>query len=171
MIELNYRSRHAQALRGMVDAAARDTDAYAREVRDWAEAANATARMAGLDADGRTLPDVQRPRRWPGYAGATGPALAPHGPASRSIAGFFAEVARHAGGFVVRCGIRGRGVEVLGYHALGRAGTGRKGQTTGVRRDVLGIPPQYLPELQAINRRHVGRLRRALRAAGRLLGR
>jgi len=52
-------------------------------------------------------------------------------------------------GDLLVAGYRGPGVEILGYHAAGRSGTGRKGEVTGVVRDVLGVSPITVATIRA----------------------
>lgn len=169
MIQIDHRPVHAARLNQVVAQLDLANRRFRSEAPQLLRDGNSIDRMAGRDANGRALVPW-RVRRGK-YRGATGPTLAPFGLLSRSIRSFYAEWR----GQVLAAGFRGPGVEILAYHALGRAGTGRKGQVTGIVRDVLGVSPQTIQALrdefritfrEALARRAVAVGRRAASFAG-----
>jgi hypothetical protein len=113
---------------------------------------------AGEDRYGEPLAPVRRPRGgqsdWHGkpYRRGSGPPLSPFGPQSRTRN---LMRARSDSRSVVISWVPARlrkprpggpktFTEIIVLHATGRAGTGRKGQTTGVVRDIVGLPDARL---------------------------
>jgi hypothetical protein len=77
----------------------------------------------------------------------------PFGLSSRAISTFYARVTgQFIGGFRIVAGFQGPGVEILAYHAEGRSGTGRRGQVTGIVRDVFGFSDRTRQSLIALLR-------------------
>lgn len=143
MIQLEWRSQHQGRLDALIEEIGRTDKRFRVEARQLLIEGNERDRMTGRDRTGTAL-RPWRVRRGK-YAGASGPTLAPFRQASRSVSAFFAE---WRGNRLV-AGFRGPGVEVLAYHAAGKSGTGRKGQVTGIVRDIFGVSPQTVADLRA----------------------
>lgn len=171
MIQIEYRPAHQARIAALVDEIGRTDDRFLTDVQRMLVDGNTRDRLRGVDRTGRPL-IPHGPRRGK-YAGLRGPTLAPHGTASRAVKSFYAD----RRGNTIVAGFRGPGVEILAYHAAGRAGTGKRGQhgsigqlthrrfdgkrivkdavtgetkqnVTGIVRDVLGVSPQTVEEIR-----------------------
>lgn len=169
MIQIEYRPVHQARIAALVDEIGRTDDRFLADVQRMLVDGNTRDRLRGVDRTGRPL----RPhkKRTGFYAGASGPTMAPFRRGSRSIATFFAD----RRGSTVVAGFRGRGVEILAYHAAGKAGTGKKGQVTGIVRDVMGVSPQTVQAIRdewrgTIRARLARGVRGVRRAAANFLG-
>lgn len=173
--EVQYEGRHAGALRALAAGMPEMDRQLARELAQATREANRIERLAGRDADGATLRPVSV--RVGKYAGATGAPMVPHGEASSPISGFFVNEVKSANGYTLVAGNRSPMARVLGYHAAGKAGSGRpisrdgqvvgfrgvRGRTTGIRRNVLGIGPVGRRGIREVFARHPRRVAERLR--------
>lgn len=128
------------------------------DLRDYAWSSHYHDTMAGLDRHGRPLEPWRV--RTGAYAGLTGPTLAAHGSASNRLSGFFFKLTNTLGGFSVDVGFESKSplmARVFRWHAEGKAGTGRKGQVTGIVRDILGMPPERIARITAMVREYYQR--------------
>jgi hypothetical protein len=148
VIQLTWRADELGDLNALLRELGNGKRPFLVEARRHVIEGNTADRLAGRDRHGRPLvPWLVRSGR---YRGAGGPTLAPFNQASRSIAAFYGDIHSDR----IEFGYRGRRVEILAYHATGRAGTGRKGQTTGIVRDVFGFSPQTRQSLTRMFESH-----------------
>lgn len=170
MIDIKYTPAHLKRLDAITAAAKANSRALREEVRQVIWEGNRLDRLQGVDARGKKLPRV-KPRTGR-YAGATGEPMVPFNEASRAIAAFYTDDRVQGEGFIVSAGFRGPGVEILAYHAEGRAGTGRKGQVTGIVRDVFGVSERTRKAVIEVFREHArmtfaGKIRAGVRSLRR----
>jgi hypothetical protein len=136
MIAIDYRPAHQARINELIQEVGRTDDRFMASARKMLIAGNERDRMQGVDRTGRRL--TSHKKRKGIYAGATGPTLAPFRKGSRSIATFFVD--RRPGTLVA--GFRGLRVEILAYHAAGKAGRSK------IVRDVMGVSPRTLDAIR-----------------------
>jgi hypothetical protein len=140
--KIYHLSKHAARINELLagvrgEGSGRLADAIERTLKEG----NRDDRLRGVDRLGRAL----APRKHPRPDGANGPALAPHGAASRSVTTYFARVTRKRDGWSLAAGFDGP--FWLALHAQGR---GRYGPVAV--RDLLGTAPMVLNRVKALFR-------------------
>jgi hypothetical protein len=134
MFTLNYRPQHAQRINEHLAAiSGPGAQRFGQALSKALTEGNREDRLRGVDRRGRPLQPLKTQRKGK-YAGATGPPLAPFGERSRSIALYFARIARKSSGWTLTAGFSGAGAEVLGHHAAGAR--------PNPVRDVFGVSPR-----------------------------
>lgn len=143
MIQIEYRPVHQDRIKALITEIGRVDDRFLASVQETLIEGNRRDRLEGVDRTGRPL--IPWKVRRGKYAGRKGPTLAPFGRNSRSVTTFYAD----RRGTTITAGFRGNRVEILAYHAAGKAGTGRKGQVTGIVRDIMGVSPRTINAIRS----------------------
>lgn len=167
MMQVEYRRAHQARLQELLNAGGGSRSrAFAAQVEQVLIEGNRIDRLRGVDRTGEPLEPWKH--RVGQYEDAPGPTLAPFGESSRSITSHYTDVRHTSNGWTLSAGFRGPGVEILAYHAAGKAGCGVpierdgkiigfrgiKGCTTGIMRDIFGVSPATRRDIITLFREH-----------------